>query len=865
MKNASNGKTAAGVRSSFKKASAQGGKAVGVSVSKGTKNLTTSPPAGRMLHSAEHKPRVAKAVADKAPNTHPTVETTVLKNSKAQPGPVAGPPARNQCLEAIDSGVVGCDDRSPVAPPPRRVVKGGRATDSDLVGGVGEPSGTLGQDALTRHSSHGSTAVEDLEGECMLAVQIAPPPRRCTVVPGTELVMGSAVKESVESNYTKQGDRKAVLKPSPVSGERANGTKSGLPNVAAPASRSLKHSGNDDGEVGEDEEEEDEDDSEEDEEEEDEEEDEEENDEEDEEEEEEEEDEEGDSGEEEKGSRTAKSAKSTELKWMRRQKITVKVSREGDRNVKIIFISLCTRFTAFRNDIKRRFGYDKVGDFDIYCIDASGDHVDIDVPEDFKSLVTQFLKRQMLEKDGEISDSMAIPNADRGSQGEPAGSGVHLVSRRFVAREAKVRVPSVSRVSVTLGDFQTGAEEGDRSSTSVLRLYVRDSHKARLLAEQRPLAGSHIRSASGQLADTRLQAEGPRPKSTGACRTNSGGLPPHTVRLGDNRGFPDDENLSVPAANAISAQLNGTTSSLNQTLIVNEDSDMQWSRVGLLGKGNFGCVYEGISSDGKIFAVKVQDISYNDDAEDVKGVQREINLMRSLKHKNIVAYYGCQTRVLESGARHLEIFLEHCHGGSLTQLRRKFERAKERFPISLVRAYTKQILEGLSYLHSMKVVHRDIKGDNVLISSHGEAKLADFGCSKRIGTAAVQGHTSDATGGQTFVGTPFFMAPEVLSGDGNYGPPADVWSTGCLVLELLGRQPWTFNATANAFQVMYQISKSTSMPTGIPEKCPRMLYDFFTKCFERDVSKRAKAAELLEHEWITSPESQLEEVLLDGN
>lgn len=237
----------------------------------------------------------------------------------------------------------------------------------------------------------------------------------------------------------------------------------------------------------------------------------------------------------------------------------------------------------------------------------------------------------------------------------------------------------------------------------------------------------------------------------------------------------------------------------------------------------------------------------------------------------------------------MEIFLELCHGGSLSTLRRKFEKAGEYFSISLVRSYTRQVLEGLAYLHDRNVVHRDIKSDNVLISATGEAKLADFGCSKRVGTTTVQGappgnnpsgvppppplpgssapapSTSRDTAAakaamyQTMVGSPFFMAPEVMKEEGGYTKAADIWSVGCLVLELLGREPWEATGT-NIFQLMFRISKAEGMPTGVPRNCPAALHDFFTRCFQRNAAKRATAAELLQHEWILCPDSSLEEV-----
>ncbi|GET87606.1 protein kinase, putative [Leishmania tarentolae] len=348
-----------------------------------------------------------------------------------------------------------------------------------------------------------------------------------------------------------------------------------------------------------------------------------------------------------------------------------------------------------------------------------------------------------------------------------------------------------------------------------------------------------------------------------------------------NTAHGQSSDWTSASPNSVSMHFNETlNSNMTKTLRIDEAEPLEWRRMGVLGKGSFGTVYEGITQDGRMLAVKVQELTLDDgeDAEAVKALKTEINLMRSLKHKNIVAYYGCQTRVLPTGNQQMEVFLELCHGGSLASLRRKFVKAKEPFSISLVRSYTRQVLEGLSYLHAQNVVHRDIKSDNVLISAMGEAKLADFGCSKRLGPATLQGMpatlppgaapeapspqeaaTTRAAMYQTVVGSPFFMAPEVLREDGSYTGAADIWSVGCLVLELLGREPWDITGK-NIFQIMFRISKEKGMPTGVPKKCPAMLLDFLERCFQRDTRQRATAVELLAHEWLTCPDRVLEEV-----
>lgn len=293
-----------------------------------------------------------------------------------------------------------------------------------------------------------------------------------------------------------------------------------------------------------------------------------------------------------------------------------------------------------------------------------------------------------------------------------------------------------------------------------------------------------------------------------------------------------------------------------------------------LGKGSFGTVYEGMTTDGRLVAVKVQEVPEDsEEAKELKAVQDEINVMRSLEHHRIVTYYGCQTKHTDTGTTEMEIFLELCHGGSLAALRKRFAKAKEPFAMTLVRTYTRQILEGLAYLHRRKVVHRDLKSDNVLIAAGGEAKLSDFGCSKRSNTVSLGngGGGGGASGGgcsalyHTMVGSPLFMAPEVMNAtaeSGGYTMSADIWSLGCLVLELLGRTPWSMKEGdgMNVFKLLFHISKSVGMPTGVPKKCPARLQDFFTCVFDRDPERRWSAEQLLTHPWITCPDEELEEL-----
>lgn len=138
----------------------------------------------------------------------------------------------------------------------------------------------------------------------------------------------------------------------------------------------------------------------------------------------------------------------------------------------------------------------------------------------------------------------------------------------------------------------------------------------------------------------------------------------------------------------------------------------------------------------------------------------------------------------------MDIVLEFVPGGSIRQLLDKFHAFDER----LVKIYTRQMLEGLRYLHANGVIHRDLKCANVLVDNLGIVKLSDFGASKKIISNYADGDGSvfeNECVSKTFIGSPYWIAPEVIRKTG-HGKPADIWSLGCCVLEMLtSKPPWS--------------------------------------------------------------------------
>ncbi|XP_068092041.1 mitogen-activated protein kinase kinase kinase 3-like isoform X5 [Hyperolius riggenbachi] len=262
-----------------------------------------------------------------------------------------------------------------------------------------------------------------------------------------------------------------------------------------------------------------------------------------------------------------------------------------------------------------------------------------------------------------------------------------------------------------------------------------------------------------------------------------------------------------------------------------------WRLGKLLGRGAFGEVYLCYDVDmGRELAVKQVpfDPDSQETSKEVNALECEIQLLKIHRHERIVQYYGCLRDPTE---RKLSIFVEYMPGGSIKDQLKSYGALTE----NVTRRYTRQILQGVSYLHSNMIVHRDIKGANILRDSAGNVKLGDFGASKRIQTICMSG-----TGIKSVTGTPYWMSPEVISGEG-YGRKADVWSVACTVVEMLTEKPpWSeFEAMAAIFKIATQPTKPR-LPDNVTDSCR----DFMKVIFVEE-KRRPTAEELLRHPFVS--------------
>uniref|UniRef100_A0A669QED9 Mitogen-activated protein kinase kinase kinase 1 n=2 Tax=Phasianus colchicus TaxID=9054 RepID=A0A669QED9_PHACC len=266
--------------------------------------------------------------------------------------------------------------------------------------------------------------------------------------------------------------------------------------------------------------------------------------------------------------------------------------------------------------------------------------------------------------------------------------------------------------------------------------------------------------------------------------------------------------------------------------------DAEWLKGQQIGLGAFSSCYQAQDvGTGTLMAVKQVTYVRNTSSEQeevVEALREEIRMMSHLNHPNIIRMLGATCE-----KSNYNLFIEWMAGGSVAHLLSKYGAFKE----SVIINYTEQLLRGLSYLHENQIIHRDVKGANLLIDSTGHRlRIADFGAAARL---ASKGTGAGEFQGQ-LLGTIAFMAPEVLRGQ-QYGRSCDVWSVGCVVIEMAcAKPPWNAEKHSNHLALIFKIASATTAPS-IPSHLSPGLRDVTLRCLELQPQDRPPSRELLKH------------------
>jgi serine/threonine protein kinase len=273
---------------------------------------------------------------------------------------------------------------------------------------------------------------------------------------------------------------------------------------------------------------------------------------------------------------------------------------------------------------------------------------------------------------------------------------------------------------------------------------------------------------------------------------------------------------------------------------MSEDPEKNLHLLEKLGEGSYGTVHKARTiPTNAIVAVKIVPVD-----NDLDEVIKEINIMKQCKNEYVIEYYGSYFK--DSG---LWIVMEYCGAGSVSDLMRLTKKTLTEEQIACV---CLQVLKGLKYLHGIRKIHRDIKAGNILLNEKGEAKLADFGVSGQL--------SDNYAKRQTVIGTPYWMAPEVIQEIG-HDVKADIWSLGITTIEMAESKPPHSNI--HPMRAIFMIPSRPPPTLQEPDKWSSDFKNFLEKCLTKNPDERPDANTLLEHPFIkkAKPPSALTDII----